>query len=270
MMNRRSMTIMGLLLVVLMSLVGWAQGDVTPSDEELLQAMDAARFLDSDTGYVVQVMEIYAERPESVDEAVVRLSMRTIEGEEFRLRIDFLAPENSVGQSFLIMEDNSVLLCTPDLTMPLRISGGTDVFGDSTVSTTAGIEFAGEYVILNRLQTTLNDIPVLQLELEAIELGTAYPTATVWVDAETYFPIEAVLYALSGEPLNRIIYAEYGIYPFEDVEAGFKDSYAVVQIVENLIQEGFTTTLTISGIELDPIPEHRFDPEQFCRDTDDS
>lgn len=270
MMRRSLMLVMGLLTVVAVSLVGWAQGDVMPSDEELLQAMDAARFLDSDTGYVVEVMEIHAERPDSVDEATVRLSMRTIEGEEFRLRIDFLAPEDSVGQSFLILEDNSVLLCTPDLAMPLRISGGTDVFGDSTVSTTAGIEFAGEYVILDCQQTTLNDVPVLQLELEAIELGTAYPTATVWVDAETYFPMEAVLYALSGEPLNRISYDEYGIYPFEDVEAGFRDSYVVVQTVENLIQEGFITTLTISGIELDPIPEHRLDPEQFCRDTDDS
>jgi|GEM_PF-481895 hypothetical protein len=269
-MKRRFLLAISLLLVLVMSLAGWTQVEGTPSNEELLAAMDAARFLDSDTGYVVQVMEIHAVRPDSVEEAAIRLSMKTIDGEALRLRIDFLAPEDSVGQSFLILEDDSVLLCTPDLAMPLRISGGTDVFGDSTVSTTAGIQFAEAYVVLDRQATMIDDVAVLELQLEAIELGTAYPSATVWIDAETYFPIEAVLYALSGDPLNRITYDEYGTFPFEDVEAGFADSYAVVQIVENLIQEGFTTTLTISGIELDPIPEHLLDPEQFCRDTDDS
>ena len=60
-MKRRLMLAIGLLLVLSMSLDGWTQGEGTPSNEELLAAMDAARFLDSDTGYVVQVMEIHAE-----------------------------------------------------------------------------------------------------------------------------------------------------------------------------------------------------------------
>ena len=241
-----------------------AQSEAAPSDTELLEAMDAARFLDSDTGYVVEVMDILAIRPDSTEEATVRLSIRDKEGTDLRLRIDFLAPEESVGQSFLILEDDAVLLCTPDLAMPLRISGGTDVFGDSTVSTTAGIQFAEEYVVISREATALNEQPVLKVELEASSLGAAYPSATVWVDPESFVPVEAILYALSGEPLNRITYDEYGVFPFEDVDAGFRDSYLVVQTVENLIQEGYTTVLTTSGIELDPISEALLDPDRFC------
>ncbi len=256
---------LGLLMgIVILSLAVGAQETTVPSDLELLEAMDAARFLDSDTGYVVEVMEILAIRPDSTEEGKVRLSIRTKEGTELRLRIDFLAPEESVGQSFLILEDDAVLLCTPDLAMPLRISGGTDVFGDSTVSTTAGIQFADEYTIVAREEAMLNGETVLRVDLEASSLGAAYPSATVWVDAETFYPIEAILYALSGEPLNRISYDEYGVYPFEDVDAGFRDSYLVVQTIENLIREGYTTVLTISGIELDPISEALLDPDQFC------
>jgi len=261
--NKMRATILGILLATLgMGVLGMGQ-DVA-SDAEILKAMDQHRFLDPNTGYVRETMEIYAQRPDSVNEATVRLSIKSGDDEEFRLRIDFLEPEESAGQAFLILPDETVLLCTPDLAMPLRISGGTDVFGDSTVSTTAGINFADAYEIRERADTTLNDTPVLQLELEAIGIGTAYPSATVWVDPITYEPLEAVLYALSGEPLNRIIYESYVSVTFGDEEEGIEDRYVTVQIIENLIQEGYTTRLTITDFSVAPIPNDLLDENAFC------
>jgi len=261
-------TMMTLALVLAMSL-GFALGTSAqdadaPTDAELLEAIDDARFLDPNTGYVRETMDIYAERPDGVDEAVVRLSIRSGDEDSFRLRIDFLEPEDSAGQAFLILPDGAVLLCTPDLAMPLRISGGTDVFGDSTVSTTAGIQFADEYTILERDDDVLNDAPALKLELEANSLGTAYPSATLWVDPETYRPLEGILYALSGEPLNRITYRDYTALTLGDEEDGLQDSYVEVQIIENLIREGYTTRLTITDISVAPISDEFFDEDAFC------
>jgi len=259
--NRRSVLVL-LILALGLGLQGAAQDAAT--DLEILEAMDDHRFLDPDTGYVRETMEIYAERPDSIDKATVRLSIKSGNEEDFRLRIDFLEPEDTAGLAFLVLPDGTVLLCTPDLAMPLRISSGTDVFGDSTVSTTAGIQFAEAYSIRERVDTTLHDVPALQLELEAVALGTAYPSATVWVDPVSYQPLAAVLYALSGEPLNRITYESYTSVTFGDEEEGIEDRYVTVQIIENLIQEGYRTRLTITDISVAPLPEGLLDEDVFC------
>ena len=134
------------------------------ADREILRAIDQARFLEA--AYVSQVMSIAAHRSDDeVPEAVLRISYGTIEDEPFRLRLDYLAPEESFGQAFLILEDGSVMLCTPGLEMPLTISGGTSVFGDSTVSTTAGIQFEDDYEIVARVEEPLNDVSALRIDV---------------------------------------------------------------------------------------------------------
>ncbi len=251
--KKQTMLMLALALVAGLTMTAIAQ---EPTDAEILRAIDEARFLEAD--YVSEVMEIVATRPgEEEQEAAVRISYGTIAGDVFRLRIDNLAPEENVGQSFLILEDESVLLCTPGLEMPLAISGGTSVFGDSTVSTTAGIQFENDYEILSRAEDEFDGAQVLRIEVQGIVEGLAYPTATVWVDPETFRPLQVVLYALSGDPLNRITYDEYA-----ELDG---DQYLVKQTIETLLFDDFSTVLTITEISTELLVEGLLDPETFCR-----
>lgn len=237
--------------------VSGQEGESPPTDQELLEGIDEARFVESESGYVSETVDIRAERPDGVEEATVQLLLKLIEDDQYRLLIRFLAPEENIGQEFLILEDETVLLCTSDLEMPLKISGGTDVYGDSTVTTTAGIRFSEGYEVLNREETTLNEELAVKVDLQALDEDATYPAASVWIDPANLEPRQVILFALSGDPLNRISYEEYAEL--------HGDQYLKQQLIENLLQEGFKTRLTTTGISTDPLAEELFDPEKFCR-----
>ena len=255
--NRRKLTLLTVALVTVLATIACANAQAV-TDEELLGVIDEARFLESP--YVSEVMQIVAIRPGDEGEmGEVQISYRMTEDEPFRLRLDFLAPGETVGQSYLILDDENgtVLLCTPDLEMPLTISGGTDVYGDSTVSTIAGIQFSDQYTVVARSEEILGEATVMRVDVRGTSLGLAYPTATVWVDCETLLPLQVEVYALSGDSLSRIKYEEYA-----ELDG---DQYLVKQTIENLILEGFATTLTIAEISTEPLAQELLDPETFCR-----
>jgi len=250
----------GILLatLLLLALQTFASGQDASelSDAELLEAIDEARFLS--TRFVSETMEIHAKRADSdVQTATVTLSYASLDSDTSSVRIEFVAPEVNAGQIFLILENESVMLCTPSLEMPLLLSGGSDVFGDSTVSTTAGIQLAGQYRIMSRVEETFHDALALRLNLGATTPNAAYPSASIWIVPTTLQPLQLTLYALSGDALSRITFDEFGL--LED------DQYLIRQTIENLLLEGYATTLTITGISTDPFPEDLLNPDAFCR-----
>lgn len=241
-------------LPVAVGLVGLGQ---SASDAELLRQIDEARFLN--TEFVSETMQFLSiDGSGDSQSASVVVSYQTVEEDApFRVRLDFLSPEESAGQAYLILEDESVMLCTPDLEMPLIISGGTDLFGDSTISTTAGIQFDGDYEIHSRGADELGGEEVLRLELRGLVDGLAYPTATVWVHPTSFVPLQTELDSFSGEPISRITYDEYTEL------AG--DAYALTQTIDNLLLDGFRTILTITQIDTAPLDDGALDPDTFCR-----
>ena len=244
------------ILTAVSAIAAFAASAQDATDQEILRAIDEARFLETES--VSETMQIVAIRPGEPDqEAAIRISYNTIDDELFRLRLDYLAPEENAGQSFLILEDESVLLCTPGLEFPLVISGGTSVFGDSTVSTTAGIHFEGDYEIVSRAVDTREAVERLRLEVRGIVDGLAYPTAMLWIDPNSYLPLEIELYALSGDPLNRIRYDEYA-----ELDG---DRYLVSQTIETLLFDDFSTVLTITEISTEPHAEGLLDRDAFCQ-----
>jgi len=104
---------------------------------------------------------------------------------------------------------------------------------------------------------TRDDVTRLRLVLRGIVDGLAYPTATLWVDPESYLPFEVELYALSGDPLNRIHYDEYA-----ELDG---DQYVASQTIETLLFDDYLTVLTVREISADPLDEQLLDPDSFCR-----
>lgn len=106
-----------LVLLMLLALSTCALGSIAQtdlSDEELLGAMDMARFaafLAEGVPSATFTSEILAERPDGSKEAMVQVSFKLIgeDSQEFA-RIDYLAPEELAGDVFIITPEEIFFL----------------------------------------------------------------------------------------------------------------------------------------------------------------
>lgn len=235
------------LVVGLMALSWAAAPQESPSDDELLTQFDEFRFFDDE----VTTLEtrIVSETAEQTREAVVRL---LFSGEEAS-RIEFQSPEELAGQLYIATEDETYFF-GPDLEEPLKVSGNTQVFGDSAVAQTAGIRFLSDYTIEERRIVTNDEgEEILEVDLAAVDFSVAFQEATVKADPETYRPISVILYAVSGLPFYEVFYEDY-------VTRGEDDIYVRVQRIENRVLRDRRTISEILEIGTEEIDPSLFDP----------
>ncbi len=238
----------GLMAVGLMAL---AQSDV--SDNELLETMDDVRFVDGDE--FTMTVDIAAERPDESRQSTVKLFFKTIDGEE-RSRVEFLAPEDMVGQVYLNANDET-FFWSPDLASPINLSGSAEVFGDATVVQTVGIGLVDDYEVDTREMGTLDDgTEALVADMSATNDSVTFPTARVWSDPETLQPLKMRVFAKSGDPVNEVTFEEYATL-------GEDDRYVKTQLIQSLLQSANRTQLTITEIEPTELSDDLFDPDEL-------
>ncbi len=224
-----------------------------PTDDQLLEAFDKARFIESPS--FTMTVEVIADRPDGTKQAVVQLSFKEINGKRYA-RIEFLAPEELKGQVYVSTPEGT-FFWQPGLATPLKVSGRQQVFGDSSVAETVGIQFKNDYKIKSRKDVTLpGNKAGLEVELEATDKSVAFQKVTVTADKATLRPLKARLFALSGDPLNDVSYQEYGT--LEN-----KDEYVKKQLIENQLIKTNKTLLTITKIEAKDLPNDLFDPNKL-------
>ncbi|MDD5646223.1 MAG: outer membrane lipoprotein-sorting protein [Candidatus Bipolaricaulis sp.] len=241
----------GLAVVVWLglALAGVAQGDL--SDEDLLRALDDARFFASDVTSVR--VRITSQKSDEVNVAELLLQFATFAGESYA-RITFLSPEELAGQIFLSTPD-ATYFSGPDLDFPIKTAATTEVFGDAAVAQTSGIRFAEQYAVVER-RTEVSEGGELRLvvDLAAIDFTVAFQAATVIVDPLYLRPLSATLYALSGLPFYDVVYAEYATHGEDDV-------YVRVQQITNRLIAGRVTWSEVVGLDTGPLAAELFDPE---------
>ncbi|MFQ6117658.1 MAG: outer membrane lipoprotein-sorting protein [Candidatus Bipolaricaulia bacterium] len=239
------LAVLGLALLVLAQ----DQSPDLPSDQEILEQADRARFIDADS-YVMEIA-VAAERPEEEPrEALFKVYVKKFE-DGIRQRVEFLEPEDYQNTVYLVIGDDIYFYqFGHGLPSPLRISGQQRLFGDAGVAEAAGILFANNYRIASREETQLDDQPSLLLHLESET--AAYRLVDLWVEPATFRPQQAVLYALSEQPLRQILYEKYAALD--------GDGYAGQMVVKNLLQEGHRTTLEITEVSIEELPDELFDP----------
>lgn len=241
-------------LAVLLALTVWGASSLArtnPTDDQLLDSFDKARFLEAKSFTIT--VEVVADRPDGTKQATVQLFFKEIKGERYA-RIEFLAPEDMKGQVYL-NTPQGVFFYQPGLASPLKISGRQQVFGDASVAETVGIQFKKDYKVKARRNTTLNGKPALEVDLTATEKSIAFQSATVTADATTLKPLKARLFALSGDPLNDVTYQEYAELD--------KDSYLKKQLIENQLIKTNKTLLNITKTEAKDFPDDLFDPSKL-------
>jgi len=234
-------------------LLGLAQGPLpldSPSDQEILGQADRARFIDADS-YALEIA-ITAERPDQErGEALLKVYVKRFP-DGIRQRVEFLEPEEYRDTVYLVIGDDIYFYqFGHGLPGPLRISGQQRLFGDAGVAEAAGVLFATDYQIASRQETQLDDQPSLLLHLQSET--AAYRLIDLWVEPETFRPQQAVLYALSEQPLRRVLYKRYAALD--------GDGYAELMVVENLLQEGHRTVLEITEVSIEELDDELFNPE---------
>lgn len=232
--------------------IGVVAQQSAPTDDQILQAFDDARFLQ--TTSFTMTMEVVADRPDGTKQATVQLYFKFV-NDKHLFRIDILQPDDMKGQVYVSNPDGT-FFWQPGLASPLKVSGRQQVFGDASVAETAGIQFSGDYSVKARRDVTLDDGSAgLQVDLQATAKSVAFPSATVTADAKTLKPLKARLFALSGDPLNDVTYQEYG-----DLSG---DSYVKKQLIENQLVKTNKTLLNISNIEAKDLSDDLFDQNKL-------
>jgi hypothetical protein len=220
-------------------------------DEELLAALDAARFFDADV--TTLRVRIHAVTPDDERDAEIRLLFGESAGGP-STRIEFLAPDELAGQVYLNTPEATYFF-GPDLDFPIKTSATTEVFGDAAVAQTSGIRFLDDYTVSERRTIEDEDgTSFLEVELGAVDFSVAFQAATVTVAPESLRPVSVILYALSGIPFYEVFYEVYET-------RGEDDTYVVRQRIVNLFLVGRETTSEILEITDEPLPPELFDPE---------
>ncbi len=225
-------------------------GRAVPDPERLLEVADKARFLEAES-YELRVEATrtpLSPGEEGAEEALLRvLSKRFPEG--FRTRLEILAPEALAGTVWLVVGED-VFFWKPGLEQPLRFSGQQKLFGDVSVIEAARLELFGNYRVLSQ-----EEVPEgLRLELEARRSELVYPFITLWLTPDGE-PWSLLLKSLSGEPLKRLVYLQYG-----DVQG---DRLATEFTVEDLLFKGSQTRIRITETLLRPLGDELFDPQSL-------
>ncbi len=250
------------MLLTLLALGAGAAAQDAPSDEALLQAMDEARFLSTES--FTMTVEVVADRPDGSEQALVQLFFSQIDGEDVA-RIEFLQPEDMAGEVFLTTPEGT-FLWNPDLITPLKTSGQQAVFGDASVAETVGIQFAGNYDVVAREEVTLEDgTEGLRVELEDPNKDVqgaekqAFTGVSVRVERQTLRPRSMRLFALSGDAINDVTFEEYG-----ELDG---DVYVVGQLIESQIVDANKTLLTITSISAEALSPDLFDPSKLGQEN---
>lgn len=236
--------------------LGLGLGRAVPDPERLLEAADKARFLEAES-YELRVeatrtpLSPGEEGEEGVEEALLRvLSKRFPEG--FRTRLEILAPEALAGTVWLVVGED-VFFWKPGLEQPLRFGGQQKLFGDVSVIEAARLELFGNYRVLRQEAAPEG----LRLELEARRSELVYPFITLWLTPDGE-PWSLLLKSLSGEPLKRLVYLQYG--------AVQGDRLATEFIVEDLLFKGSQTHIRITETLLRPLGDELFDPQSLGKE----
>lgn len=231
--------------------VGLSVAVFAQTDEQLLQRADQARFIEANS-YAAS-SKVLAERPDGKGEALMTIyNKRFPEG--VRTRVEFLAPESLKGTIYLVVGDD-IYFWQPGLLQPLKISGQQKIFGDASIAEAAGIQYSGRYAVKNRQAEKLGAVEVLKLGLETTSDKVAFAKVTLWLDKKELKPVQAILHAVSGEPLKKTLYTQYA-------KLG-NDEYAAETVVEDLLFKPYKTTMQFTEVAVQDLADELFDPKKL-------
>lgn len=120
----------------------------------------------------------------------------------------YKSPPSNKGRVLLLIENN-MWIYIPGTRNPLRISPQQQILGRVSNADAARVVFSLDYSADSVTEDVLDGQKVLKMSLMAKTTGAAYKNIILWVKNETYQPIKAEFFALSGKLLKTAYYKKY-------------------------------------------------------------
>jgi hypothetical protein len=224
-------------------------------------------------------MKIESQRETGSQEAVIRLTYKFPRFSALvRTRIEFLEPQELEGDVYIIIAGDrtkDVFFWNDSLIEPIKLDGRFALFGDVNVFEVIGYRVSDADYLIDHIalsdilieETGLNGDRVVEYDLrtrpERAE-SALFPNVKIIAAGNLpTTPYAIQLFDDSGDLLHTIRYSDYRInenraYSERHVVTA---RYAAIQVVENHLVPGNTTTMTINDdIVIDAFPDEMFDP----------
>ncbi|NBV83498.1 outer membrane lipoprotein-sorting protein [bacterium] len=158
----------------------------------------------------------------------------------------YQAPSSTKGRVLLMVEDN-LWVYIPGTSNPIRISPQQQLMGQVSNADVARVVYNIDYQPDSVESETLGNEKVFVLKLSAKTKGAAYKAITLWVKPDTYLPIKAEFYALSGRHLKTAYYKNY--------KTTLGSVRPTVLEIHDAVQTNSITTLEYTDFTIDTTPE---------------
>ena len=170
--------------------------------------------------------------------------------------VEFLAPASDKGRRLLMLRD-AMWIYMPSASRPIRISPLQRLMGEASNGDIARSNFSVDYNAVAASSTEENGQRLWIVDLEAKDPGTAYNRVRLFVDAATFEPRRAELFAASGKLLKTAHYRRF------DVMAGRR---VVTEIeIEDALRRGNRTLMRYSNLTARENPEKMFTRDALGR-----
>lgn len=128
--------------------------------------------------------------------------------DSYKSLVIYNKPSSIKGRVLLMVKEN-MWIYIPGTRRPLRISPQQQIMGNVSNADVARVVYNLDYQLDSTQEDTFDGRTVLKLILNKKSDGAAYKSITLWVEKDTYKPIKADHYALSGKLLKTAYYKSY-------------------------------------------------------------
>lgn len=141
--------------------------------------------------------------------------------------ITYISPPRMKGLKILI-HDNDIWISVPNTKNPIKITAAQRLMGGISFGDIARISYGldysavlkGEDELIKSLDAGGNpagDVKCYNLEFTAREEGSSYNKIIMWADEESFLPVKADFYALSGKKMTTVYYTAPKIWAGRNV-----------------------------------------------------
>ena len=219
-------------MAIAISLLAASTYAATPSPAEILKKVDQSRNpLDSF----------------SIDVELTSFKGKTSETSRFRVYgkgtdrsvVEFTFPQSEKGKLLLMLRD-AMWIYLPSTSRPIRISPLQRLMGQASNGEVARTGFTIDYDAKSVSEEEVEGHGAYLLELQAKDPAVAYNRVRLWVDKNSFEPLRADFYVVSGKLVKRAHYRDYGQMAGQRVLSTIE--------IEDLLRSGERTVMHYSNL----------------------
>ncbi len=239
---RHSFLMVTTIAACILSTATWAQ--LTP--DEIVAKVDGVRNVAEDHSSIATVTSYKPNRAQRMAKYEVLLK-----GKDNTI-IKTIEPQTERGRS-LLMRGPDFWAFFPEVAKPLRISLQEKLTGDVSNGDIARTNFSGDYNATMLRDDDINGKKYYVLELKAKTDTATYGKVILWAEHDTFWPLKAEFYAISGRFLKTCSYENY-----KTLGGAERPSKLVLS---DAVMKGQYSTIEYGDITIQEIPEKYFSKE---------